>query len=61
MSEMIHPEMISIKEASSRTGLSYEFIRALCIKGKIVHIKNGVKYLINYGKLCQYLNGEENQ
>ena len=28
------PEMLTIKEAAGRTGLSYDFIRKLCLQGK---------------------------
>ena len=52
------PEMIPLKEASFRTGLSYDFLRKLCLTGKIVHIRAGSKYLVNFGKLCEYLNTE---
>ena len=55
MNELI-PEMVSISEASRRTGLSYELLRQLCLRNMIVHIKSGRKYLINFGALCAYLN-----
>ncbi len=51
----IIPEMVTIKEASQRTGLSYDFLRKACISGKIVHIKAGSKYLINFGRLVEWL------
>lgn len=50
------PEMIPIKEAASRTGLSYDFLRKACIAGSIVHIRAGTKILINFGKLVDWLN-----
>lgn len=50
------PEMITIKEAARRTGVSYDCIRKLCLQKKIVHIKAGSKYLINFGMFCKYLN-----
>lgn len=53
------PEMITIKEAAARTGLSYDYIRKLCLQGKIVFRKVGNKRLINMGKLAEYLNGCE--
>ena len=52
------PTMLTIKEASSRTGLSYDALRKLCLKGEIVHIRVGSKFLINFEKLVDYLNGE---
>ncbi|MCI8533059.1 MAG: helix-turn-helix domain-containing protein [Lachnospiraceae bacterium] len=53
------PEMLTIKEVARRTGLSYDFIRKMCLLGKIVHIRIGSKYLINMGKLVDFLNGME--
>ena len=50
------PEMITIREAAKRTGLSYEFLRQCCLTGKIVHIRAGTKFLINYGRLVNWLN-----
>lgn len=51
------PEMVTIKEASSRTGLSYDFLRKSCLSGKIVHIRIGNgKFLINFGRLVEWLN-----
>lgn len=39
-----------------KTGLSYECLRQLCINGEIVHMRSGVKYLINLKKLEEYLD-----
>ena len=51
------PEMITIKEASGRTGLSYDFLRKSCLNGRIVHIRIGSgKFLINWGRLVEWLN-----
>lgn len=50
------PEMVTIKDAAARTGLSYYWLRNLCLQQKIVCIRAGSKYLINFGKLCEYLN-----
>lgn len=50
------PEMITLKDASQRTGVSYDWLRKLCLQGKIVHIRAGSKYLLNFGKLIEYLN-----
>lgn len=52
------PEMVPIKEASQRTGISYDFIRKMCISGQITHVKAGSKYLVNWQRLKEYLNGE---
>lgn len=53
------PTMKTIKEAAAETGLSYDFIRKLCLQKRIVCIKAGCKYLINMEKLSEFLNGEE--
>ena len=58
MNEKTVPEMISLREASSRVGLSYETLRKLCITGRIVHFRSGTKYLVNFPRLCDFLNGE---
>ena len=51
------PEMITLKDASSRTGLSYDYLRKMCLSGKIVHIRVGNgKFLINFGRLIEWLN-----
>ena len=56
---MTIPTMIGIREASDKTGISYEQLRKLCLQNKIVHIKAGCKYLINLEKLIDYLNQGE--
>lgn len=50
------PLMKTIHEASVETGLSYYFLRQLCIQNKIVYIKSGKKYYINMRKLAEYLD-----
>lgn len=56
ISELI-PEMIPISEVCKRIpGLSYDFVRKGCLSGKIVHIRAGSKYLINFGRLVEWLN-----
>ncbi|MDE6389491.1 MAG: DNA-binding protein [Lachnospiraceae bacterium] len=49
--------MKSIKEMVELTGFSYMHLRNLCLENKIVHIRAGKKYLINYDRFCDYLNG----
>lgn len=48
--------MKSIKDASKETGLSYCFIRNLCIESKIKFIRSGVKYYVNMDSLKEYCN-----
>lgn len=55
------PEMVTLREASDRTGLSYDWLRKLCLQGRIVHIRAGNKYLINFRKLIDYLNTGDDQ
>lgn len=56
------PKMVSLAEASKESGLSYDFIRKLCLQNKIVYVRAGVKYLINWDKLVEYLNqGEQSK
>lgn len=53
------PTMWGLKEAAGQTGLSYDYIRRLCIQGKIPHIKAGSKYLINGDRLIEYMDQGE--
>lgn len=56
MHEDAVPEMVSIREAARRTGLSYDFLRKSCLAGKIVHIRVGTgKFLINFGWLVSWM------
>lgn len=50
------PTMVGLTKASQLTGVPYEFLRKLCLQNKIVHIRSGVRYLINLEKLVDYLN-----
>lgn len=52
-------QMVTLKEASGRTGISYDRLRKMCINGQIVHIKAGCKFLLNWEKLVEYLNAGE--
>ena len=54
------PEMLTIKETAARTGLSYDYIRKLCLQRKIVFIRTGAKYLINYSRFIDFLNTGDN-
>lgn len=53
------PQMLPIREVASMTGLSYCFIRTLCLEGKIVFVRAGSKYLVNMDKFVDFLNGTE--
>ena len=56
---MTIPTMVTIRAAADQTGLSYDYIRKLCLAGKIVFVRSGSKYLINLEKLVDYLNNGE--
>lgn len=56
--EKVIPRMRTLKECSEETGLTYEFIRKLCLQKKIVFIRTGCKYLVNLDRLIDFLNGE---
>lgn len=53
------PVMKTIKEASELTGVSYDYLRKLCLQKKIIHIRAGNKFLINMERLIDYLNQGE--
>lgn len=53
------PRMVTIRQAAAETGLSYDYIRKLCLQQKIVFVRAGSKYLVNMGKLIDFLNGEQ--
>lgn len=59
MDTMKIPTMYTIKQAAAATGLSYTYLRNLCINNQVVHVRTGKKYLINMEKLINKLNGEE--
>lgn len=53
------PTMLTIKETSEKSGLPYSAIRKMCLCGKITHIKTGRKFLVNWNRFLDYLNGKE--
>ena len=53
------PTILSLKEVSAKTGLSYECLRQLCLKNEIVYFKSGTKYMVNYEKFLEFLNGNK--
>jgi excisionase family DNA binding protein len=52
------PTMVTIIRASKLTGVSYSYIRSLCLTNQITFVKTGCKYLINLEKFVAFLNGE---
>lgn len=55
------PTMLTIRAVSDRTGISYDKIRKLCLQGRIVYIRAGSKYLVNFEKFIAYLNEGEQE
>lgn len=50
--------MLKLREAAEVTGLSYHFLRQLCLQNKVFHIKAGNRYLINSESLMAYISGK---
>ena len=53
---MTVPTMVTLREASTQTGLSYDYLRKMCLAGQVVHIRAGQKILVNLEKLVEFLN-----
>lgn len=49
------PQMLSLKEAATRSGLSVSMIRSLIRSGKIPYINTGRKHYINWERFMEYL------
>ena len=52
------PRMLTIKETAKETHLAENYLRFLCRTDAIVYVRAGNKYLINYEKLVEFLNGK---
>ena len=48
----------TVNEAAKRSGVSKDFIYALCHTGRIEYIQTGKKYLIHYPHFILYLENE---
>ncbi|MGN0599214.1 MAG: hypothetical protein ACI4JK_04900 [Oscillospiraceae bacterium] len=60
------PQMVSLKDAAERTGLSERYLRNAFINGQLVGIRCGGnsrngKILLNFDKLIDYLNEHTEQ
>ena len=53
------PAMVTVWEVANQTGLSYDYIRKICIQDKIVYVKAGAKRLVNLDILRRHLNRGE--
>ncbi len=49
--------MWTLKQAVAETGLSYYFLRNLCLQKKIKFIRSGTKYFVNRQSLLDFLDG----
>ena len=55
------PMMLTLKEASKVSGLSYEGLRRLCLEGKLVHVRICRKIFVNQDKMREYLAKDQNR
>lgn len=44
-----------IKIADAESELTYNLIKGLCDGGKVLHVKSGKKYIVNYDDLLRFL------
>ena len=58
-SQLKVPTMVTIKEASKKTRLTYNAIRKMCINNEIIFIRVGSKFMINLDRLIEKLNGND--
>jgi len=49
------PEMLTIAEVAERTKLAKHYVRNLVLSGKVVHVRCGKKYLINFQRFINFL------
>jgi len=50
------PQMTTINETAKLANVSVHFVRQLAIQNRVVHVKTGRKYLINFDRFIDYLN-----
>ncbi len=55
------PTMWTLRKAGEATGLSYDFLRKLCLSNSVVYVKAGTKYLVNMEKLIEFLNSGDGE
>lgn len=53
------PTMKKLRDAAVATGLSYSYLRQLCLQGKIVCVRAGNRWFVNMERLADYLNKGE--
>lgn len=55
------PEMVTMKEAAQRSGISYGRIRRMVLSGRVAYRKIGREYLINWNRFIDFMNGSDSQ
>ena len=50
------PTMLTIKETAKQTNVAEYYVRKLIWENKIVYVKAGSKYLVNFDKFVDFLN-----
>lgn len=53
------PTMLTINEVAEKTGLAKFYIRRLALQNKVKNVRAGKKILINFEKLIEFLNGND--
>ena len=48
-----------IKEADPESELTYNLVKCLCDNGRVLYIKSGKKYIVNYDDLLMQLFGKK--
>ncbi len=55
------PQMMTLREAATTTGLTYSCLRRWIISGQFTfYVKAGNKYLVNMDRLAEFLNTPAN-
>lgn len=57
--ELKVPRMVPIQTLADECGFSYKTLWKMCKEDKIIHIRSGNKYLINFEKFIEFLNTGE--
>ena len=56
-----HPRMLSIRQTANTGILPESLLRTLVKQGRVPGIYAGRKFLVNYDKLCEWLNNSGNE
>lgn len=52
----VYPNMLSVKKAADKFGISEYFLRNLCRAGKVRSVCAGNRWLVNMDSLAAYFN-----